>query len=183
VIGTSGVGKTRFASELARCLGVRHIELDELFWKPRWTPSEAPEFLARAGNALAEQPRWVCDGNYAAVRDLVWGQATALVWLNLPFPTIFARLWQRCVRRARSGERICGDNRESLARALFHRDSILLWALTSHSRNLREFPAALARFPGLPVLDLRSRDAVARVLTDAASDPAHRDAPPPSPTA
>ena len=70
VIGTSSVGKTRFAGELARRLGVAQVELDELFWQPDWTPSQEPEFRARVRDALAAQPRWVCDGNYCPVLDL-----------------------------------------------------------------------------------------------------------------
>lgn len=167
VVGTCGVGKTTFASALGARLEAPHVELDARFWNPDWKQASEPEFRERVRGALAP-PRWVCDGNYAAVRDLVWGQATALIWLNLPFPTLLSRLLRRSLRRARTGEAICGDNRESLAQTFLSSESILLWAVRSHRRNLRELPAAReADYPELPLIELKSPGEVDRFLSRA----------------
>jgi adenylate kinase family enzyme len=85
VIGTSCVGKTLFARSLARVLSSPHIELDALYWQPNWVARPPDEFRALTARALA-QDCWVTDGNYGAVRNLVWSRATTVIWLNYVFP-------------------------------------------------------------------------------------------------
>ena len=41
VVGTTGSGKTTVAAELARRLGVSHVEMDALYWGPDWTSPPA----------------------------------------------------------------------------------------------------------------------------------------------
>jgi len=43
VVGSTGSGKTTVARLLAEQLGLDHIKIDALFWKPNWeeTPDEA----------------------------------------------------------------------------------------------------------------------------------------------
>lgn len=38
VAGTSGSGKTTWASRIAHQLGVGHVEIDALYHGPNWTP-------------------------------------------------------------------------------------------------------------------------------------------------
>ena len=90
VVGTSGAGKTTFARSLSRALGTPHVELDALYWGPNWTPVPQEEFRARVASAV-RAPTWIIDGNYSPVRDLVWRNATSLVWLNYPFTLVFSR--------------------------------------------------------------------------------------------
>ena len=45
-------------------------------------------------------PAWALDGNYGKVRDIVWRQATHLIWLDYSFPLVFWRIFSRTVRRA-----------------------------------------------------------------------------------
>src|SRR5438046_1897539 len=71
VVGVPGAGKTTLAVELAGRLGIPRVECDALFWGPSWTPTPPVEFRARVAAATAGEA-WVTDGNYAAVRDIVW---------------------------------------------------------------------------------------------------------------
>ncbi|MDX1648999.1 MAG: hypothetical protein R3263_04015, partial [Myxococcota bacterium] len=96
VVGTSGAGKTVLARRLARLLGAPHVELDALHWGPGWTPAPEARFRARVTEALAG-PRWVCDGNYRVVRDLVWARATAVVWLDYALPVVMGRVLARAL--------------------------------------------------------------------------------------
>ena len=75
VIGTSCSGKTTFARRLASILDTQCIELDSLYWGPKWTlrPDFQHEVLA-----AVQQPRWVIDGNYSGVRDIVWRRCMGL---------------------------------------------------------------------------------------------------------
>ncbi|MEE9514122.1 MAG: hypothetical protein V3V46_08590, partial [Anaerolineales bacterium] len=89
---------------------------------------------------VVEQNRWVIDGNYGKVRDIVWPRATHVVWLNYPFRAIFSRALRRTLRRVVSREKLFGGNRESLSRALFNPESIIWWVLRTYRRRRREYP-------------------------------------------
>lgn len=156
VVGTSGSGKTTFAATLAAKLQAPHVELDALHWRPNWIEAPREEFRAAVAAATAAD-RWVSDGNYSIVRDLVWGRATAVIWLNYRFPTVMGRALWRTVHRSLSREELYSGNRESLSSAFLSRDSILLWVVTSYRRNRRRYTALFedAAFAHLDRLELR----------------------------
>ncbi len=138
VVGTSCSGKTAFAKELARALKSRHIELDALYWKPNWVTRESEEFRRSVAEVISAG-RWVVDGNFGTIRDLVWPRATLVVWLNYTFGVVLCRALLRTFRRSLFGEELYSGNRESLARALFTRDSILWWVVSSFRRRRRAY--------------------------------------------
>ena len=137
VIGTTGSGKTTVAKWIAEALGVPHIELDALHWGPDWEEAPLETFRGRVSDAI-QGGGWVVDGNYGKVRDIVWGRADTVLWLDYPFLGTFLRLLWRTLRRIVLRERLWNGNREGLT-AVFGRDSILLWAITSHPRYREEY--------------------------------------------
>jgi adenylate kinase family enzyme len=157
VVGTSGSGKTTLAAQIARRHGLPHVELDALHWGPQWTPVAPEVFQRRVAAALAADA-WVVDGNYSRVRDAIWARADTLVWLDYPLWRIMARLLWRTLRRAVRREDLWGSNRESLVKAFFSRDSILLWALQTYRRRRREYLPLVRQppHPSLQVVHLRS---------------------------
>lgn len=138
VIGTTGSGKTYVARRTAEALGVPFVELDALHWGPDWEEAPLEVFRGRVRDAIRGDG-WVVDGNYGKVRDLVWGRADTVLWLDYPFLGTFLRLLWRTLRRVVLRERLWNGNREGLT-AVFGKDSILLWAVTSHPRYGREYP-------------------------------------------
>jgi adenylate kinase family enzyme len=146
VVGVTGSGKSTLAAALAAKLGAACVELDALYWEPSWTPAPTDVFRNRVAAAL-EAERWVVDGNYSAVRDLVWGQADSLVWLDYKLPVIFARLLRRTIRRVSRGEALWNGNRERFAFQFLSRDSLFLWALKTHPKHRATLPALLASEP------------------------------------
>ena len=56
-----------------------------MHWGPDWTEPPVELFRQRTQEAL-QGNRWVADGNYGKVRDLVWGRAETLVWLDYALP-------------------------------------------------------------------------------------------------
>ena len=157
VVGMSGAGKSTLARRLAQAMGVPHVELDALFWGPHWEPHFPADFRASV-SAAVQGERWVVDGNYSSVRHLVWPRATAIVWLNLALPRVFARVVARTLRRAATGQVLWSGNRESWRRTFFSRESILWWVLRNHAPRRRQFAALkLAGGSGRPVwIELRS---------------------------
>jgi adenylate kinase family enzyme len=155
IVGSSCAGKTTLARSLSLTLGVPHTELDVLYWGPNWTPRPAEEFRHRVQTAVAARA-WVVDGNYSQVRDLVWGHATTLVWLDYPFSLVFPRAVSRTFRRIVSREQLFAGNRESL-RGIIDPDWIPWWVLRTFRRRRREYPRLFRRpeFAHLHVLELR----------------------------
>ena len=143
VVGSSCAGKTTFARALAARLAAPHVELDALHWGPGWQAAETDAFRADVARALAG-PRWVVDGNYAVVRDLVWPPATHLVWLDYGFPRVFGRALLRTCRRIVTRETLYGGNQETLRGALA-RDGIPLWVIRTFRRRRRQYPRLLER--------------------------------------
>jgi adenylate kinase family enzyme len=161
VIGTSCCGKTIFSSRLASILQSPHIELDSLYWGPNWTPKPKYEFTRLVEDAVSGD-YWVIDGNYRVVRDAIWPRATSVIWLNYGFITVLARALIRTFRRSLFHEQLYSENRETLARAFFTRDSILWWVVsTFRQRRLRyQQLRENKRFPQMEWIEFRkSRDA------------------------
>ncbi len=90
IVGTSCCGKTTFSRRLAEILKQPHIELDALYWGPNWVAKPADEFRRLVENAVSRD-RWVVDGNYGLVRDVIWPKATLVIWLNYDFIVVFRR--------------------------------------------------------------------------------------------
>ena len=145
VIGTSGSGKTTFARELARLLGLPCYEMDALFWKPGWSESSDEE-LFRKVEEVTSGPRWVLDGNYTRTRAVSWRRVQVVIWLDPSFVTTLWSVTARTVRRACTREELWTGtgNRESLAQAFFTRKSIIWWAVSRHGHNRRKYRAAMA---------------------------------------
>jgi adenylate kinase family enzyme len=163
VIGDTGSGKTTVARALAEKLGVPHIELDALFWRPGWQESEADEFRERVVAALGDEG-WVVDGNYRTkLGSLVLGQADVIIWLDLPFRTTFPRSLRRTLRRLRTRESLWGTNVESWRAVFFSRESLLWWAVKSRVRKRR---GRFADFDGDRLVRLRSQREVERLLRE-----------------
>lgn len=157
IVGTSGSGKTTLARRLAQHLGITHVELDAVHWGPDWTPTPQGVLRERVAGALAGNA-WVIDGNYSAVRDIVWRRADTLVWLDYALPVVMGRVTWRTFRRSLLGEELWNGNRERLRTAAFSRDSIIWWALSTYRRRKKEYPPLFGRpeYTHLNVVCLRS---------------------------
>lgn len=156
VVGVTGSGKTTLAGALAACLGVPHVEMDALNWQRGWQPIERGEFRRRVDAATAA-PGWVTDGNYREVRDLVWGRAQVLVWLDYPLALILWRLLCRSLRRIFTREELWNGNRESVRGLFFSRDSLFVYAVRSRPELRRNIAFAAAHdYLHLTVIHLTS---------------------------
>ena len=166
VQGTSGSGKSTLSAALADTLGVAYLELDGLYQQPNWMGLELEEF--RAGvSAFVAQPRWVVDGNYSQVRDILWPLATTIVFIDLPKRVVMTRVVKRTLLRIVKRERLWNDNRESWRNAL-SRDpmrNIILWTWNTHARYHGQVPREARESVGQDrVVVLSSQRAVRRFL-------------------
>jgi len=156
VVGPSGSGKTTLGRQIAARLGLPFIELDAIHWGSNWALPTVEGFRQRVAQAL-EGEAWVADGNYSKVRDITWGHAQAVVWLDYSLSICLARLFVRTVRRIVARETLWNDNRETL-RGQLSRDGLIPYTIRTY-RGRRERYAALLQDPAyahLAVFRLRS---------------------------
>ncbi|MCI0799734.1 MAG: AAA family ATPase [Chloroflexi bacterium] len=158
VIGSSCSGKTTLAKQIAGELGSQHIELDAIHWMPDWVRRPSEELRKLTAEAVA-QDRWVVDGNYLLVRDIVWVRATTVIWLDYSFPVVFFRALRRTLSRSLTGQELFSGNRESRAQAFFGKESVLQWVITTFHSRRGEFQQIIRddEFPGLKFVRLHSQ--------------------------
>jgi adenylate kinase family enzyme len=159
-VGCSGSGKTTLARALAAASGAPHVELDAIYHQPGWTPLSDEEFRRRVAEAVGAD-RWVVDGNYSVVRDIVWDRADTVVWFDLTYLTVMSRTIRRTVRRVITREELWNGNREPFSNlySLKPEKSIIAWSATRHNVYRRRFREAEhdPRWAGLRFVRLRSQ--------------------------
>lgn len=174
VVGNSGSGKSTLARAIAARLGVPYVELDAIHHQRNWQPIPTDEFRTRVDAATASS-RWVVDGNYSAVRDLVWARADTVVVLDLPRHKAMRQVISRTVRRVAFRAELWNGNRERW-RNLFTKDpneSVILWAWHRHS-VYRDRYLAMANDPlwrHLTFVRIQSRKDIRRLLNSINSFP------------
>ena len=125
------------------------------------------EFRARVAGLVAGD-RWVLDGNYHQVSDLV-SHADTVVWIDFPRQVVMRRLVRRTLLRGMLRRELWNGNRETL-RNFVRMDpekSILRWAWTQHSVYSERYERASGpggEWEGTTVVRLRSPADVAAFL-------------------
>ena len=152
VVWGSG-GKTTVSRRIGVLTGLLVVELDALYWQPRWKETAWEEFRRKVAEALAAHPEgWIVDGLYSRAQDLVLPQADTIVWLRLPFAIVFWRVVKRTALHLVRRDVLWGTNRETW-RSFLSRDGMIVGTI-------------LWRIRGLP--DARIRWLLANVATGAA---------------
>jgi adenylate kinase family enzyme len=167
VVGTSGSGKTTFATGLAAATGCPHVELDRINWRPNWySLSESePQHFVHLVDEATRGPHWVVAGGYTLVRPMLWSRATDLVWLDLPRLLIMRQVIRRSLVRAASGRDVFPGCRENWTRMLT-REHPIRWAWSTYHRRKQQFSGMLAEpaYAHLTVHRPRTRRDVAQTL-------------------
>ncbi len=175
VVGTTGSGKSTLARRLAAILGVPYLELDGVNHQPGWEPLPREEFRRIVATRVAADG-WVIDGNYSAVRPLVWGRADTVVWLDLPKAVVMRQVTWRTLRRVAGRQQLWNGNRERWANLLSWNpeESVISWAWHKHAEDRARYSAA-ANDPAnahLRFVRLASRRDIGRFLDQACRRPA-----------
>lgn len=132
IAGASGAGKSTLAREISARTGIPHVEIDALHWGAGWT--SRPEFLDDVRAFVAED-RWITEWQYRRARDLVVARATVLVWLDLPFPLVLARVVRRTAQRRRRRTELWNGNVEpGLRHALLNPEGVIRWSVATRRK-------------------------------------------------
>lgn len=96
IFGNSGSGKSTLARHLSGKEGLAHLDLDALAWLPESPPRRMPiaESEARIRSFLNDHDRWVIEGCYTDLLELVAGVASEVIFMN---PGV-----EQCIANARS---------------------------------------------------------------------------------
>ena len=141
IVGCSGAGKSTLARRIVAKFGISTLELDALHHQPNWTPLPEPKFRDQVRRFQANHDSWVIDGNYQAVLDEVWNDATHVVWLHPPRWLATWRVGCRSIRRGLGRTPLWNGNRERI-RDLFSLDrerSMIAWTWQTHPERGRRY--------------------------------------------
>lgn len=153
VYGVTGSGKSTAATAIGARTGHPVTLVDELTWLPGWVPVAEEEQRRIIGDITAGE-RWLLDSSYGAWLDLVLPRAELVVGLDYPRWLSFGRLLRRTVSAAITREPRCNGNIETW-RAIFRRDSIIVWHFRSFARKRDRMRAWAASPDGPEVLLFR----------------------------
>ena len=97
IIGCGGAGKSTLARELGNILGLPLVHLDQAYWRPNWVERDKQEW-EEIVTKLADQDRWIMDGNYGGTMDIRLQRADTVLFLDrsrwLCVYRVLLRLWQ-----------------------------------------------------------------------------------------
>jgi adenylate kinase family enzyme len=83
VIGSSGAGKSTFATKLGMITNLPVIHLDKEFWQPGWIESPKDEWRIKVGQ-LIRADEWIMDGTYDNSLDIRLPRADTVFFLDYP---------------------------------------------------------------------------------------------------
>jgi len=156
VVGTPAAGKSTLARRLAAALGLRYVELDDLFWAPGWIPVDANTFLGVVGE-LIDEPGWIIDGQYASAVAAYAVRAHAVIWVDTPLRVSLPRLVSRTMVRAwRRQAMWSAGNVETWWHAVGP-DSIIWYTISVHREQRRANEELFRRLSPLGVKLIRVR--------------------------
>ena len=156
VIGSVGSGKTTLARRVSQRLAIPHVELDYLRWEANWVRAPKEIFRERVADSLTGE-NWVVDGHYGKVRDVIWGRADTLVWLDYSLLTVMSRITKRSLTRIITQQEVCNGNYETWGK-LFSRKSVILHSLQSYHKRRRKYPVLFNQpeYAHLNIIHLRT---------------------------
>ena len=110
--------------------------MDTLHWGANWTPEK--DFLDRIREAVKNE-NWIIDGNYREAARIVLPRATMVIFLNLPFSTVFFRSLFRTTKRVLSKEELHNGNRETFTGGFLSAEGIPVWVIRTYHRRKKRF--------------------------------------------
>lgn len=98
VYGGSGSGKTHFSKKLGDMLDIPVFHLDDIFHVPNWKQLNTEDFRSKI-KEITSQDKWIIDGNYSKIKDIVLSKTTFVFILKIPLLIslyrLLTRTWER----------------------------------------------------------------------------------------
>ena len=161
ITGGPGSGKSTLARLMSARTGLPAYHMDQIHWKPGWTPRADEEKIPLVLEIIAKDA-WIFEGGNSTTYPNRIARADTFIWLDLPVTLRFTRVIWRTIRdRGTVRPDMAPDCPEG-----FHAETLAFWryAWTSR-RTARAKLAAIAANPGhLIVHHLQSRSQVSAFI-------------------
>jgi cytidylate kinase len=143
VIGANGVGKTVFSDKVAQLYNLPHIQLDTLLFDDGVRKDH--EDFRKSVEDVVSQQKWVCDGVFTQIADIVWPKADLVIWLDMPLRITVQQVVKRSLIRIVKGIKQPGGQKETLYTAFGSNGSVRL-ASHIHKMIARKYPPILSQY-------------------------------------
>ena len=143
VYGNSGSGKSTYARALSRHLGLAHLDLDSIVWKPGKIAVQRDQqsIFASLVEFLASEPRWVIEGCYGELVEAASAYCSELVFLNPGLQTCLAnnlkRPWEPHKYASMEQQNSMLATLQSWLAGYYTRDDA--WSYEAHRRIFNEY--------------------------------------------
>ena len=105
IMGNGGSGKTWLARKLSLCLNVAPVHLDDVYWQPGGHGvARDKSIVIEEIRQLSHTSRWLMEGVYGWLIDVVLPRTTLLIFLDLPEDECMANIRARGKQRGESDE-------------------------------------------------------------------------------
>ncbi|MGE6631467.1 AAA family ATPase [Bacillus sp. NPDC077027] len=171
IVGPPGSGKTTLADQIEHDLDIPHYELDALFWQADWEKTEKQQFLD-AVDHLAKKDKWVVDGQYTSVHNILAEYADTIIWLDFQRRNTFPRLVKRTFKRLVTRQKLWNGNREKVTNAL----QFFAYAFHIYPKVIRhneELFHTLDQKSSVQCLRVRKPDCLKQIVEEMKSQSAH----------
>ena len=81
VIGSPGAGKSTFAKELSKIIGIPVYHLDKVYWLPNFEKPNEDDFINKVDEIITKD-EWIIDGNYGSTLEKRLSRATLVFFLD-----------------------------------------------------------------------------------------------------
>jgi adenylate kinase family enzyme len=97
IFGNSGSGKSTLAKELKQAEGLAHLDLDSIAWQPSSPPERKSmaESTSEINEFINSNDRWVIEGCYSDLLEVVIPASSEIIFLNLPVEACIANAKNR----------------------------------------------------------------------------------------
>jgi len=97
IVGDAGRGKSTLAKNLSKKLGIKHFELDDIFWLKKYSIRRTnEEHIKLVMNLLDKESSWIIEGSTRHMVALCFDSADCII--NLSFKNIFTQ-WNKIIKR------------------------------------------------------------------------------------
>ncbi|SFK44841.1 Adenylate kinase [Halobacillus dabanensis] len=162
---SSGVGKSTFAHQLGRKLGIDVYHLDRFYWEPGWNEATIEDFRSRQEEVVGNDA-WIIEGNYSNTYDIRAAAADTIIYLELPLLVCLFRVIKR--RWEYRGEKSRPDMGKGCEEKLDW--DFIKFILTTYKKRKKKMQERFRNFQKVGqekrVIQLKSKQDIQRFLDD-----------------